>query len=156
VLNLFAPATPVPGKCALGRLSAYHVQAQSAGDVSKTLGFLQHYGIGVSIKSTGHDYFGRSNAAKSLAIWTYNVKHIGYHRAFQPQNCQTCYEYGGEIGACIQAQEMWEYLEPLNIMVTVGAAGSVSIAGGFGRGGGHRPLGPSYSLMVDQAVEFMW
>jgi hypothetical protein len=60
----------------------------------------------------------------------------------------------GEIGAGIQAQEAWEFFEPLNMMVTVGAVSSVGIAGGFGQAGGHGPLGPSYGLMVDQAIEF--
>jgi hypothetical protein len=153
-LNSFKPSSPVSGECSLGRLSTYHVEAHSANDISKTLDFVREHGIRVSIKNTGHDYFGRSNAANSLAIWTHNMKDAKYHKTFQPKGCKANYENVGEVGAGIQAQEAWEFFEPLNMMVTVGAVGSVGIAGGFGQGGGHGPLGPSYGLMVDQAIEF--
>ncbi|KAF1847051.1 FAD-binding domain-containing protein [Cucurbitaria berberidis CBS 394.84] len=153
-LNSYKPSSPVSETCSLGRLSTYYVQARTADDISKTLDFVREHGIRVSIKNTGHDYFGRSNAANSLAIWTHNMKDTKYHKTFQPQGCKTRYENIGEVGAGIQAQEAWKFFEPLGMLVTVGAVGSVGIAGGFGQGGGHGPLGPAYGLMVDQAVEF--
>ncbi|KAJ8111088.1 hypothetical protein OPT61_g6234 [Boeremia exigua] len=140
--------------CKLGRLSTYHVEAHTADDISKTLDFVRQHGIRVSIKNTGHDYFGRSSAANSLGIWTHHMKDTKYHQTFQPNGCKTQYKNIGEIGAGIQAQEAWEFFEPLDMLVTVGAVGSVGIAGGFGQGGGHGPLGPTHGLMVDQAVEF--
>ncbi|KAJ4362423.1 hypothetical protein N0V83_010516 [Neocucurbitaria cava] len=153
-LNSYKPSSPVSGSCSLGRLSTYHVQARNADDISKTLNFVREHGIRVSIKNTGHDYFGRSSAANSLAIWTHNMKETKYHKTFQPQGCKTRYKNIGEVSAGIQGQEAWKFFEPLGMLVTVGAVGSVGIAGGFGQGGGHGPLGPAYGLMVDQAVEF--
>jgi hypothetical protein len=153
-LNSLRPSLPVTGECSLGRLSTYHVEARTTEDISKTLNFVREHGIRVSIKNTGHDYFGRSNAANSLAIWTHNMKDTKYHKTFSPQGCKTRYENIGQVGAGIQAQEAWTFFEPLGMLVTVGAVGSVGIAGGFGQGGGHGPLGPKYGLMVDQAVEF--
>ncbi|KAF2113009.1 hypothetical protein BDV96DRAFT_497145 [Lophiotrema nucula] len=154
ILNSFQPSSPVSGECSLGRLSTYYVDARSAKDISSTLNFVRQHSIRVSIKNTGHDYFGRSNAANSLAIWTHNLKDTKFHKTFQPQGCKSQYQNVGEIGAGIQAQEAWEFFEPLNMLVTVGAVESVGIAGGFGQGGGHGPLGPMWGLMVDQAVEF--
>ncbi|KAF1834730.1 hypothetical protein BDW02DRAFT_325726 [Decorospora gaudefroyi] len=153
-LNSFNPGEPISGTCSLGRLSTYHVEARSGLEISKTLDFVRKHGVRVSIKNTGHDYFGRSNAANSLAIWTRNLKDTKYHKTFQPKGCHTHYENIGEIGAGVLAQEAWEFFEPLGMLVTVGAVGSVGVAGGFGQGGGHGPLGPMYGLMVDQAVEF--
>lgn len=153
-LDSIHPSSPTSGKCGLGRLSTYHVDAHTAGDISRTLAFVHEHGIRVSIKNTGHDYFGRSSAANSLGIWTHHMKDTKYHKTFQPRGCKTQYENIGEIGAGVQAQEAWEYFETLDMLVTVGAVGSVGIAGGFGQGGGHGPLGPTYGLMVDQAVEF--
>jgi hypothetical protein len=118
------------------------------------LSFVRKHGIRVSIKNTGHDYFGRSTTANSLAIWTHKMHGLIYHRDFQPQGCKTFYENIGEIGAGIQAQDAWRFFERLGMLVTVGAVGSVGLAGGYGQGGGHGPLGPKYGLMVDQAVEF--
>ncbi|RAR01728.1 FAD-binding-like protein [Stemphylium lycopersici] len=153
-LNSFNTSDPVSGTCSLGRLSAYHVEAKTGNDISKTLEFVRKHDIRVSIKNTGHDYFGRSTAPNSLAIWTHNMKDTTFHKSFQPQGCSARYENIGEIGAGIQAQEAWEAFEPHSMLVTVGAVASVGIAGGYGQGGGHGPLGPKYGLMVDQAVEF--
>ncbi|OAL05518.1 hypothetical protein IQ06DRAFT_265677 [Phaeosphaeriaceae sp. SRC1lsM3a] len=154
LLNSLKPNQPVQGECSLGRLSTYHVEAHTAEDIKKTLLFVREHGIRISIKNTGHDYFGRSNAPNSLAIWTHNMKDQKYHKTFRPQGCKAQYENIGEVGAGVQAQDAWTFFEPLNMLVTVGAVGSVGIAGGFGQGGGHGPLGPKYGLMVDQAVEF--
>lgn len=153
-LNSFNTSDAVSGPCSLGRLSAYYVEARSASDISKTLEFVRKHDIRISIKNTGHDYFGRSTAPNSLAIWTHNMKNTKLHKTFQPKGCSTRYENIGEIGAGVQAQDAWEAFEPHGMLVTVGAAGSVGIAGGFGQAGGHGPLGPKYGLMVDQAVEF--
>ncbi|KAF2851414.1 FAD-binding domain-containing protein [Plenodomus tracheiphilus IPT5] len=153
-LNSFNPLSPVSGTCSLGRLSTYHIDVRSPDDISKTLQFAQKHGIRISIKNTGHDYFGRSSVANSLALWTHNLKDTTYHKTFQPKGCSAQYENIGQIGAGIQAQEAWQFFEPLGMLVTVGAVGSVGLAGGFGQGGGHGPLGPAYGLMVDQAVEF--
>lgn len=153
-LNSFNPISPVSGTCSLGRLSTYHVEVRTPDDISETLKFVRKHDVRVSIKNTGHDYFGRSSAANSLAIWTHHLKETKYHKTFQPKGCKTKYENIGQIGAGIQAQEAWEFFEPLGMLVTVGAVGSVGLAGGFGQGGGHGPLGPAYGLMVDQAVEF--
>jgi hypothetical protein len=154
LLNSLRPSLPLSGDCSLGRLSTYHVEAHSAKDISETLAFVRKHGIRLSIKNTGHDYFGRSNAANSLAIWTHNMKDLKYHKTFQPQGCKTHYENIGEMGAGIQAQDAWTFFEPLGMLVTVGAVGSVGLAGGYGQGGGHGPLAGKYGLMVDQAVEF--
>jgi hypothetical protein len=153
-LNSLQPSLPVSGECSLGRLSTYHVEAHAPEDISKTLDFVRKHGIRISIKNTGHDYFGRSSAANSLAIWTHKMKDSKFHKTFSPKGCKKRYENIAEIGAGVQAQEAWEFFEPLGMLVTVGAVGSVGIAGGYGQGGGHGPLGPKYGLMVDQAVEF--
>ncbi|KAF2746061.1 FAD-binding domain-containing protein [Sporormia fimetaria CBS 119925] len=154
ILNSFEPFRPVSGECALGRLSPYYVDARNASEISRTLGFAREHGIRLSIKNTGHDYFGRSSAANSLALWTHNMKKMAYHEMFRSKHCKKRYTHVGVIGAGVQAQEAWEFFEKLGMMVTVGAVGSVGIAGGFGQGGGHGPLSPKYGMMVDQAIEF--
>ncbi|KAF2024071.1 FAD-binding domain-containing protein [Setomelanomma holmii] len=154
ILDSLDPSESMSGECSLGRLSTYHAEVHEPEDIERTLDFIRQHGIRVSIKNTGHDYFGRSNAANSLAIWTHNMKSMKYHQSFQPQGCKTRYENIGEVGAGVQAQEAWTFFEPHGMLVIVGAVGSVGIAGGFGQGGGHGPLGPKYGLMVDQAVEF--
>lgn len=43
---------------------------------------------------------------------------------------------------------------PKGLDITARAVGSVGLAGYFGQGGGHGAYGPSFGLMVDNAVEF--
>ncbi len=59
----------------------------------------------------------------------------------------------GVMGAGVTAEEALAFFGKHNMMVTTGGCHSVGIAGGFGLGGGHGPLAPTYGLMVDQAVE---
>lgn len=154
MLNSFSPSAPLDGVCSLGRLSTYHVEALATDDIQKTLAFVRAHDIRLSIKNSGHDYFGRSSTANSLAIWTRKMKNAKYHKTFQPRGCEPTFKNVGEIGAGVSAQEAWEFFDTHDMLVTVGATGSVGIAGGFGQGGGHGPLGPKYGLMVDNAIEF--
>ncbi|KAL7955556.1 hypothetical protein V8C34DRAFT_316365 [Trichoderma compactum] len=60
----------------------------------------------------------------------------------------------GIIGAGVNAAQAIGFFSKHGMSVTTGACPTVGIAGGFGLGGGHGPLAPTHSLMVDQAVEF--
>lgn len=154
-LDTLAPTTPVTGQCSLGRLSAYYVAARSTADIVKTLQFVRRHKLRLSIKSTGHDYVGRSVTANSLALWTRNLQGLEYHPSFSLHNCQAAsLQNIGVIGAGAIASEATAYFQTYNMQYTVGAVGSVGPAGGYGQGGGHGPFGPSHGLMVDQAVEF--
>ncbi|KAI1079344.1 FAD-binding domain-containing protein [Whalleya microplaca] len=152
LLNSLAPTQGISGTCKLGRLSAYYVEATTADHVSATLKFVKKHGIRLSIKNTGHDYYGRSTAPNSLALWVRNMREMSYHDKFSVHDDQ--FENVGIIGAGVSAVEAFTYFERYNMHITVGAVASVGIAGGFGQGGGHGPLGPTYGLMVDQAIEF--
>jgi hypothetical protein len=82
------------------------------------------------------------------------MKDMMIHKTFTPKGCKKQYKNVGEIGAGVQAEEAYTFFDGVGMHVTVGAVGSVGIAGGFGQGGGHGPLGPTYGLMVDNAIEF--
>lgn len=150
-LNISAP---VSGNCSLGRLSAYYVEARHASDIQQTVKFAFDNKIRLSIKNTGHDYFGRSTGANSLALWTHNLKGITFNKYFKLKNCAKEKTNILEIGAGVQAEDVYTYLDKIGMHATVGAVHSVGVAGGFGQGGGHGPLAPTHGLMVDNAVEF--
>ena len=46
-----------------------------------------HHNIFCVIICTGHDYYGRSNAANSLLIWTYSMRNLEFHDNFIPEGC---------------------------------------------------------------------
>ncbi|KAI1326032.1 FAD-binding domain-containing protein [Xylariaceae sp. FL0255] len=153
LLDSLAPLEGINGTCKLGRLSAYHVKATTADQVAATLKFVQH-GIRLSMKNTGHDYFGRSTTANSLALWAHNIQDLEFANTFTAKGCPAKLQNVRIMGAGIEAGQAEAFFAEQNMHVTVGAVASVGIAGGFGQGGGHGPLGPSYGLMVDQAIEF--
>lgn len=141
--------------CSLGRISAYYVDAQSASDVSATFAFVKAHGIRLVVKNTGHDYLGRSSASNTLALRMFNIKTKQFLKTFTASNCSAASgENIGLIGAGIVSHEAVDFFLEEGMDVTVGACPSVGTAGGFGQGGGHGIFGPSYGLMVDQAVEF--
>lgn len=140
--------------CSLGRLSALYVDAETPADVTATVKFIKQHGIRLVVRNTGHDYLGRSAAANTLALRTYKMKKLDYHASFTPKGSATPSENVGVMGAGVNAQEAVEYFGSHGMSVTTGGCSSVGIAGGFGQGGGHGPLAPTYGLMVDQAIEF--
>ncbi|KAJ6043393.1 CAZyme family AA7 [Penicillium canescens] len=156
-LNIYAPTSSVvlSDECYLGRLSSLYVDAREAKHVVIAVKFAQKHSLRVTIKNTGHDYFGRSTSPNTLTIWTHNMKTMKYHANFTASNCPASNgQHIGEIGAGAQALDVYTYFQSVNMDVTGGNEGSVGLAGGFGQGGGHGVFGPSYGLMVDNAVEF--
>jgi hypothetical protein len=146
---------PQSGTCSLGRMSAYYVDAESPTDVQATLNFVREHNIRLIIKNTGHDFLGRSSAANTLALRTANLKALQYQANFTAKNCPTANTPNvGIMGAGVVAHEAVNYFLTYDMDVTVGACPTVGIAGGFGQSGGHGVFGPSYGLMVDQAVEY--
>ncbi|KAJ9646746.1 hypothetical protein H2204_000438 [Knufia peltigerae] len=142
-------------QCYLGRLSSLYVDASKVQHVVTAVKFAKMHNLRVTIKNTGHDYLGRSTSPDSLAIWTHNLKNMTYHANFTASNCTASNGHNiGEIGAGAQASDIYTFFQKHGMDVTGGNEGSVGLAGGFGMGGGHGVFGPSYGLMVDNAVEF--
>ncbi|KAJ5587484.1 CAZyme family AA7 [Penicillium hispanicum] len=141
--------------CDLGRLSSLYVDAREAQHVVTAVKFAKAHNLRISIKNTGHDYFGRSTSPNTLAIWTHNMDSLAYHADFTASKCPRANgQHIGEMGAGTQALSAYEYFTGYGMDVAGGNEGSVGLAGGFGQGGGHGVFGPAYGLMVDNAVEF--
>ena len=66
------------------RPSLKGVAAQSAADVAAAISFARTAGIPPVVKGGGHSYFGNSNRADSLLIWTHRLREIELHDAFRP------------------------------------------------------------------------
>jgi len=61
------------------------VAAESANDVAVAVKFARRFGIKPVIKGGGHSYFGNSNRAGSLLIWTHRLRSIEVEDAFRPK-----------------------------------------------------------------------
>jgi FAD/FMN-containing dehydrogenase len=141
--------------CSLGRLGSYYVDVRNASHISAALQFAQVHNIRISIKNTGHDFFGRSSVPNSLAIWTHNLNALDFYPNFTASNCPSANSQNvGEMGAGVVAGDAYRYFNSYGMDVTGGYEESVGIAGGFGQGGGVGDYTTTYGLMVDNAVEF--
>jgi FAD/FMN-containing dehydrogenase len=65
--------------------SDYAVAAESAADVAAAIDFARRNRIRLVVKGGGHSYFGNSNAAHSLLVWTRRMQGVTLHDAFVPQ-----------------------------------------------------------------------
>ena len=118
--------------------SAYAIAARSAADVAAGIKFAQRHSLRLVVKGGGHSYFGGSNAADSLLIWTHQMREITLHEEFVPQGC------GGQgaRAVTVEAGALWmsvydrvtsqagRYVQGGGC-TTVGVAGLVT-GGGFG------------------------
>ena len=120
--------------------SDFAVAAESAADVAAAVNFARKHGVRLVVKGGGHSYFGNSNAANSLLVWTRRMRGIDLHDAFVPQGSP-----GGATGVpavSIGAGAIWgqvydavavkggRYVQGGGCL-TVGVAGFVQ-GGGFG------------------------
>ncbi|CAJ2504285.1 Uu.00g116790.m01.CDS01 [Anthostomella pinea] len=149
---------PLYSTCSLGRLGAYYIDVRSPSHVAAAMAFAKTHNIRLSIKNTGHDYFGRSAVPNSLALWTHNLNSLSFNDTFTlsgcPANTPTLQNIG-TMGAGVIAKDAYVFFNGQhNMDITGGYEETVGLAGGFGQGGGVGDFTTLYGLMVDNAVEF--
>ncbi|TAQ86744.1 hypothetical protein B7494_g4944 [Chlorociboria aeruginascens] len=151
----YDPEETMYSTCSLGRLASYYVDVHNASHISAALQFAQAHNIRISIKNTGHDFFGRSSVPNSLAIWTHNLNNFDFYQNFTAFKCPSSNGQNvGEMGAGVLAGDAYRFFNSHGMDVSGGYEESVGIAGGFGQGGGVGDYTTTYGLMVDNAVEF--
>lgn len=121
------------------RPSLMAVAAESAADVSAAIRFSTANRIPFVVKGGGHSYFGNSNRADSLLLWTRRLRSIEVHDSFRPQGSPTgtaipAVSVGagtlwGEVYRTV-ARDHGRYVQGGGCM-TVGTAGFIQ-GGGFG------------------------
>lgn len=149
------PEVTLYSTCSLGRLATYYVDVRNSSHISAALQFAHAHNIRISIKNTGHDFFGRSAVPNSLAIWTHNLNNLDFYPNFTASNCPSANGRNvGEMGAGVIAANAYHFFGSHGMDITGGYEESVGIAGGFGQGGGVGDFTTTYGLMSDNAVEF--
>jgi FAD/FMN-containing dehydrogenase len=116
------------------------VAAESAADVAAAVNFAREHRMKLVVKGGGHSYFGNSNAANSLLVWTRRMQSVQLHDTFIPSGAPI--SHGGDPGVSIGAGAIWgrvydtvavkngRYVQGGGCL-TVGVAGFVQ-GGGFG------------------------
>lgn len=140
--------------CTQGNIPLYAANVSSAQDVQKAVMFAGKHNLRLVIKSSGHDFIGRSTAANSFSIWVHHLQDITLHDAFIPTDVFAKPVTAVTIQSGVSLVTMYEALAERNWVVVAGAATTVAGGGGYIGGGGHSFLSPTYGLAVDNALQF--
>src|SRR5271169_4363664 len=122
------------------RPSVYAVAVETTADVVAAVNFAREHNLRLVVKGAGHSYFGGSNAADSLLIWTRKMHAVAVRDAFVGAGCAGRVEPAPAV--TVEAGAIWRqvygevttkagrYVQGGGCM-TVGVAGLIS-GGGFG------------------------
>lgn len=110
------------------------------------MNFARTNNLRVAIKSSGHDYLGRSTAKDSLLISTHRLADIVIHDDFNGQ--------GGAVtvGSGIRLNQIYLALKEKGKIFVGGGTATVAAAGGYIQGGGHSSLSPLLGLAADNTL----
>jgi hypothetical protein len=142
--------------------SAYAVAAQRAEDVALGVQFAAKHDLRLSVKGTGHDWFGRSGSHPDfeggLLIWTHKMKKTTWHDgAFVAENCAADSGVADAVTleAGLQFADFYPEAEQRGRLVNGGTCTSVGV-GGCTLGGCFGPfsqkLGPAASNVLQAKV----
>ncbi|KAH8198735.1 hypothetical protein TruAng_007099 [Truncatella angustata] len=121
--------------------------------IPKTRYQTQKYNVRLVVKSSGHDFQGRSTAPGALTIWIHHMQRLQTLSAFQPQGCDFTIEGDAvTVAGGTQMVKIYEELDKIN-QTAVGGGGKTVSVGGYITGGGHSILAPRYGLAADQVLE---
>ncbi|KAJ6466810.1 FAD-binding domain-containing protein [Mycena sanguinolenta] len=138
--------------CGQGDVPLYSVEAETVADIQAAVNFSRTHNLRVAVKSSGHDYLGRSTAPSSLLIRTGNFQNVSFSDSFLIGST----DVGSTVtvGGGAFAQTMYTAGKANGKIGVGGSAATVCIAGGWVQGAGHSALSPTFGLGADNALEF--
>ncbi|KDN60536.1 putative FAD binding domain-containing protein [Colletotrichum sublineola] len=140
--------------CSGAGYPAYVADVGTSEHVKAAVDFARDHNVRLVVKSSGHDYLGRSVAPGSLSIWTHHLNEIQYHKGGFKLSGSGRSICGDAItaGAGTRMVDLYTIADQHNRTVVGGGAKTVSV-GGFITGGGHSILAPHYGLAADNVLE---
>ncbi|KAH9065996.1 FAD-binding domain-containing protein [Lactarius deliciosus] len=140
--------------CAQGDVPLYAVNATTAQHIQAGVRFARAHDLRVVIKSSGHDYLGRSTAKNSLLLWTAYFRDITFTDHFLVGGA----DQGSAVtvGSGVGLKYIYAAAKAQNKMFVGGTAATVSAAGGYTQGAGHSAFSPIYGLAADNVLPLFW
>ncbi|GEM07954.1 FAD linked oxidase [Rhodotorula toruloides] len=138
------------------RTPAYVLETHTPSDVLSAVAFARENRLRLRIKSTGHDYLGRSSDEGSFTLWTRRLNHSRFERNFVPEGAPEGTQGVPALlaGAGSIVRDLYRAADEAGVIVTGGVSQTVGAGGGFTLGGGHGPLAPLHGLAADNVLEF--
>lgn len=135
--------------------SNYVVAAESAADVAAAVDFARTSGVRLVTKGGGHSYFGNSNAAGSLLVWTKKMDRIEQHGRFVPAGAPagTAGEHAVSVGTgCLWGRVYRDTMVRHGRYVQGGGCFTVGV-GGFVTGGGFGSFSKAFGTGASNLIE---
>ncbi|KAI0031631.1 hypothetical protein K488DRAFT_51732 [Vararia minispora EC-137] len=140
------------GACAQANVPLFAINATLPEHVQAGVAFSAQHDLRVAIKSSGHDYLGRSTNRGALLLWTQYMKNVTFTSAFI---------VGGEdqgsavtVGSGMGLRAIYTAVQAQGKMVVGGTAATVSAGGGYIQGAGHSAFSPMFGLAADNVLQF--
>ncbi|KAJ7705477.1 hypothetical protein B0H17DRAFT_1038088 [Mycena rosella] len=128
--------------CGQGDVPIYSVEAETVADIQAAVQFASTHNLRLVVKSSGHDYLGRSTAPHSLLVHTVNFKNISFADAFfvGKRNVGSAVT----VGSGVHVQSLYQ----------AGKQNGKIVVSGCHNSAGHSALSPTFGLASDNALEF--
>lgn len=131
------------------------VAAESADDIAAAVDVAREHGLRLVVKGGGHSYFGNSNAADSLLVWTRRMDAVELHDAFVPTGAPA--GTAPEAAVSIGAGAIWGRIyDAVSVKggryVQGGGCLTVGVAG-FTQGGGFGSLSKQFGTGAANLIE---
>jgi FAD/FMN-containing dehydrogenase len=104
----------------------------------------------VVIKSSGHDYLGRSTARNALLLWTAYLQNITFAEQFPIAGVNQ--GPAVTVGPGVGLKTIYAAAKAQSKMFIGGTAATVCAAGGYTQGAGHSAFSPIYGLAADNVL----
>lgn len=138
------------GQCVLGTYNQYTVRADRVSDIQKVVQFAQERNIRLTIRNSGHDYYGKSTGAGALAVWTKGLKAMELLDYDQSHYRGKAFK----LGAAVNTREVSKFASDNGLVLSWGSSPTVGVVGGYLQGGGTNLLASQHGLAADNALEY--
>lgn len=138
--------------CMQGNVPPYAVAVQEVSDITLALSFANRFNIRVVVKTSGHEFQGRSTAAGALLIWMHKYKNISIN-----ENYTACSGTPSVPAVIVTGGVAWGEVYAAvapKYGVVGGSARMVAACGGYTLGGGHSFMSPAFGLAVDNVLAY--
>ncbi|CAF2668844.1 unnamed protein product [Rotaria sp. Silwood2] len=151
--NVSCSGDPGNVTCTQGSIPRLGINATTVEHVLATIRLASVNNLRLVIKSTGHDYLGRSTAADSLLLWLHHMKNMNLLEQYTSCTGEIV-SNAIRLSAGVQWGEVYSWLARYKLIAIGGISSTVGAIGGYLQGGGHGPLSRWKGMAADQVLEF--
>jgi len=143
----------LPGWATTNSTPSRYVELQNASQAAQAVKFAAEHNLQITVKNTGHDWFGRSISPGALLLWTHRMTSTQWHESFVPTGCVSHAPAAAvTLGAGVQFWQIAEEMAQNKRLVVSGNCLTVGHVG-FSLGGGYGDYSRMYGSGATNMLE---